>query len=196
MGFIGKNAAKSIVFCKNNGFRYYLEINVSSNPVKPVIVIMKNPSSTCNNLQANNNTITSYIDKKKCHIDRTTGRVYRFLKNQYDKIIILNLFALYTPYPSVVGSYYFGPASNSHHQKDLIINNTKINNTLKSNPTAPIICAWGANSAIPQKPYNSCIMTIEGMIKNRTLLQYDINQRSLIAYHPSKNYPPHGLMWK
>ena len=191
MGFIGNNAADSITFYKNNQFRYYLEINVSSNPSNPVIVIMKNPSSTCNNLQANISTITSYADKKKCHIDRTTGRVYRFLKNQYDKIIILNLYALYTPNSAVVSAYYSAQISNLHNQND-----STISKVLASNSTVPVIFAWGANSAIPKDLYDSRIKTVVNMIKSKTLLQYDINQKLLIPYRPSQKYPPHGLMWK
>lgn len=191
MSFINSNTAYSIVYNKSVFYRYRLEINTVQFPSNPVIVIMKNPSTTCDNLPNGTHTIHSYSDRKKCHTDRTTGRVYRYLKNQYDKIIILNLFPCYATNTINVNNHYVNNTSNA-----FIANDLEIASVLNSYPQADIVCAWGGKSQIDTNLYNHRIQNVSAMLVNRTLYQYDTAKKSLISYNIGQTSPLHGLQWK
>ena len=192
MSFINSNIANSIFYNKSSFYRYRLEINTVQFPSNPVIVIMKNPSTTCDNLPDGTHTIQSYSDRKKCHTDRTTGRVYRLLKTKYDKIIILNLFPFYSTNTIHVNNHYVHNSSNA-----FITNDLEIASVLKSYPQADIVCAWGGKSQIAKTIYDFRTKNISAMLANRNLYQYDTSAKSLISYNIGQTNPPlHGLQWK
>ena len=107
MGFVGKNKVYSIEYNKSRIDRQMLKIKVNSTPQNCVLVIMKNPSTTCNNMSNGNQTITSYQQKSKCHIDRTTGKILRKLINKYEEIVILNLYSKYDSNPVCINNFYY-----------------------------------------------------------------------------------------
>lgn len=194
MGFIGNNCVNSIEYEKTGIDRRILRIEVRKPSKNKVLVIMKNPSSTCDNgfLPIGKNTITTYSDKAKCHIDRTTGKVLRKLKGTYDEIFVLNLYSLYDSNPLNVDSYYYGNASTPII---LNLNNTKVQTFINSFK-GDVICAWGKANGIRQPEYNNQIKNISSFFNaNHNLLEYDPTSKSFINRTASM-YPPHGLIWE
>lgn len=193
MGFVGRNKVFSVTYNKTKKHRYSLIINTNNTNTNPVIVIMKNPSSTCKNMLNSGSPLTSYTMMAKCHIDRTTGRVLRFLSitYKYDLIITLNLYSFYDSKSSEVQRYYYGSSKRSF---------TKIDNNIRAiltaYPAAPIICAWGNNHDITKLNYDSRITQVYNLLNTRNLLQYDILAKSIIPYtHKGGVYPVHGYNW-
>ena len=185
MGFIGRNSAYSIQYNKTASERFWLEINATSNPSKPIIVIMKNPSATCINMAHGTCTISGYSQLKRCRIDRTTGKVYRRLKKNFDKIIILNLFSIYSTATATINS---APGN-------ITTNDTEITNILNKYFDSPVICAWGDNSQISPITYRLRVQAIRHIINHRFLLQYDKKTQLFIPYVFGMSYPKHGLTW-
>ncbi len=205
MGFTGRNSALRIEYSKviihnTLSFRFALTIKTTSKIKKEIIVIMKNPSSTCLNLEDGINVSTTSSSKlRKSRIDRTTGYVYRFLKNHYKRIIILNLYPIYSSNPIDVNAYY-------HLNNNIVsisINDTFISQTLKKYPYADIACAWGGPNGINNNDYDARIGKIFSIIGKRNTLQYDITSKQLVQYsYQQQNqnkkcvYPLHGLKWR
>lgn len=192
MSFDGKNKVHSIYYEKTNTDRQFLKIKLKVNPSKSVLVIMKNPSTTCNNLQNGNYTISRYTDMAKCHIDRSTGKVLRKLKNIYDEINIINLYSLYDSKPSGVDAYYYG---SNRTPAIFCQNNLRICSFLNSY-SGDVICAWGKANGIRQGDYDKQIKCIESLFNNNhNLLEYEPKSKCFISRTDTK-YPPHGLTWK
>lgn len=196
MGFIGRNLVKEIEYNKSSvgtkDYRDYLRISVNNPPKTKVVVIMKNPSATCNNQQNGQHTITSYNNKAKCHIDRSTGRVLRKLKGTYDEIYILNLYSLFEPKPLEVNKYYYKSGSTPTMFNS---NNIKVQSFLNSF-SGDVICAWGKANGIRQLEYDNQINRITSFFNtNHNLLEYDQTSNSFVVRTQSM-YPPHGFNWK
>ena len=185
MGFVGRNKAIKIKGVKKGNFRYALQIDSGINK-KSIIVIMKNPSTTFNNV--NQQHITKYCDRKNCHIDRTTGNVYRFLKNSYKKIIVLNLFSAYSTQASALNRIY-------NLKYNFATEDSEIQKALRTFPNAPIICAWGQPSGIDKTLYNQRISDVLNVLSGKKLLEYK-NGRLITFIFNSNSYPLHGLKWK
>lgn len=185
MGFVGRNKAIKIKGIKKGNFRYALQID-SGMIKKTIIVIMKNPSTTFNNV--NQQQITKYCDRKNCHIDRTTGNVYRFLKNSYKRIIVLNLFSAYSTQASALNKIY-------NLNYNFATENSEIQKILRAFPNAPIVCAWGQPSGINKALYNQRISDVLNVLSGKKLLEY--KKGLLIPFiFNSIPYPLHGLKWK
>ena len=195
MGFTGRNGVSSVQYIKDNNHRLFLRM-VANAVLKPrvVLVIMKNPSKTCNNLPnsiQNSRVISSYKDKAKCHIDRTTGRLLRKLNSSYDEIIVLNLYSLYTPSPVIVNNYYY--LTNKHY-KNFQTNNNYIASFLKLY-SGDVICAWGGPNGINKNAYDSHLHFINSLFtKQHTLKEYD-NIRGLVSRKNNNTYPLHPFAW-
>lgn len=195
MGFVGKNMVHSIEYEKSKKDRQLLKIEVSVPPRNSVLVIMKNPSTTCDNkkLPRGHYKITKKTEKVTCHIDRTTGRVLRKLKNYgYDEITIINLYSLYVSNPSNVNTYYYSGKTPRIFNE----NNLRIDNILKSF-RGEVICAWGSPNGIRKPEYDKQIDYIYTLFTNgHNLLEYDPICKSKPFISKQKTYPPHGLTWK
>ena len=192
MGFIGRNSVYSVEYTKSRMDRPFLKILVNSNTQNTVLVIMKNPSTTCNNCPNGTQIITTYSSKANCHIDKTTGRVLRKLTPIYDEIIVLNLYSLYASNPTSVNSYYYG---NGAIPAIMGNNNNFIQNYLQSYK-GDIICAWGKSNGISQPQYDNQITLINSFFNSQHVLkEYDPTTRGFINRTTNK-YPPHGLTWK
>lgn len=192
MGFTKNNAVYSVEYNKSIYDRQFLRIKKYPTTNNPVVVIMKNPSKTCNNMPSGNQIITKKASLKKCHIDRTTGIVLRKLFYLgYDEIIILNLYSYYSTNPLNINSVYYSPNTlpNIFYQNNNLI--TYFLNNYRGN----IICAWGSNSGIQLNGYNSQINTImTAFNSNHNLLEFDATTKAFLQL--SSVYPLHGLKWK
>lgn len=197
MGFIGKNYAESIEYVKSTNHREFLRITLKNQPSSKVLVIMKNPSKTCDNkcLPIGNHMITKYFEKAKCHIDATTGKVLRKLKSIYDEIMVINLYSLYDPKPKNVNTYYYGTGINS---AQLSLSNDNYISSVLNNYSGDIICAWGNNRGINKTNYDAQVNFVTSQFNNtHNLKQYDPSTRSFVPFNPkSHKYPPHGFVWK
>lgn len=202
MGFSNKNKVNSIIYIKHNNHRYFLKLIVNLKPSpKTVVVIMKNPSKTCDNM---NNTgfgpkiISDHATKAKCHIDRTTGIVLRKLKAKpynYDKIIVLNLYSLYDSKPANVEIYYYG---NKRRTRSLLFwDNLSVSMFLKIY-SGDVICAWGKPNGINKNGYDNQINYVNTLLNKRqhNLLEYDLKKQRIVARNTANAYPLHGLGWK
>lgn len=194
MGFVGRNTVYSVEYSKTTRNRYFLRITINQIVKKRVLVIMKNPSTTCDNMPNGNNIKTSsYNDLSKCHIDRTTGKVLRKLKSLYDEIVVLNLYSLYETKPSRLNNYYYHPFNKNpaFFQK----NNGSISNYL-STYCGDVICAWGFPNGIYSKQYRKQVSYVNSLFQsNHNLLEYDIKICSFIK-RTNNLFPAHGLTWK
>lgn len=195
MGFVGRNNLHQAM-CKKKKecktiFRYKLDMIVNMNGQRTIIVIMKNPSTTMDNVKS---SILNYSDKRKSHIDRTTGNVLRkLISMNYDRIVVLNLFPIYATNPMEINKYY---ASNNikldKYNKFLRRQILKYNNV-------PIVCAWGNASSINLTMYRNQIQKVYQMLNllNSNIFCYDNMTGKLIPYNFNNNlYPLHGLCWK
>lgn len=194
MGFVGNNKVHLIEYNKSRIDRQFLRIEINNAISSHVVVIMKNPSTTCNNsfLPIGTNTISKYRDKSKCHIDRTTGIVLRKLSAMYDEIFILNLYSLFDSQPSNVDMFYYGSGI---LPSNFSCNNLQIQNFL-STYKGDVICAWGQNNGIRQPEYDNQINRINSFFNmNHNLLEYDCSTCTFIR-RTMTMYPPHGLVWK
>lgn len=197
MGFVGRNYADTIEYSKTTTHREFLKITLNNPHTSKVLVIMKNPSTTCNNnyLHVGNHTITKYSEKAKCHIDRTTGKVLRKLNQIYGEIMIINLYSLYDSNTQNVNNYYYGFGCNSATL--LSSNNNYISSFLK-NYSGDIICAWGENSGINKTDYDKQVDFVTKCFNpSHNLIQYDSSTQTFVPfYHSLHQYPLHGLVWK
>lgn len=198
MGFIGRNSVYSIEYYKSTSdHREFLRIVVNSQPTSKVLVIMKNPSKTCDNLPHGHNIITTYSDKNKCHIDRTTGKILRKLKNRYDEITIINLYSLYDPDPKNVNAYYY--ASGNNPTQLMYLNNQCVSSFL-SFYSGDVICAWGNYYGIKKTNYDNQINYVVNLLSgsvNYNLLEYNLTTQTFVSVNFNSNlYPLHGLKWK
>lgn len=193
MGFVGKNKVDRVEYYKSQTDRQFLKINVKFPPIKDkVLVVMKNPSTTCNNLNNGSGIITSYSDKAKCHIDRTTGKVLRKLKNSYDEIIVLNLYSLYNSSPKNINVYYYGSGAIPTIFRD----NNKFVRKYLNLYSGDVICAWGRPNGIENAYYDKQINYVTSLFNtnHHNLLEYDSARKKFINW-TRNNYPPHGLTW-
>ncbi len=194
MGFVGKNAVVCVKYCKENRHRYFLSIVINQNPRNKVLVIMKNPSTTCNNMPDGLNEIINYAERAKCHIDRTTGKVLRKIKNMgaYDEIIILNLYSLYDKYPCKVNTYYY----NSAQMRYQMTKNKQCLRRIISNYKGDIICAWGEANGINKAQYDAQTQYVISLANNAHVLkEYDSAKQKFVQFL-NNGYPLHGLKWK
>lgn len=193
MAFVGKNNVHNVQYTKIGNHRFFLKITVNRTPKRRVVLILKNPSTTCNNMpDGTMNKISSFSCKKLCHIDRTTGKLLRKLKTAYDEIIVLNLYSLYSPNPVAVCNFYYKTTASSILY--LLLNNLYILSTL-NNYSGDIICAWGRPNGIPLSEYRSQINFVKGIIQNKKYRKFEYNRRtnSFVRFH--SNYPPYPFSW-
>lgn len=191
MGFVGKNTVYSVEYSKAANNRYFLRITINKIVKKRVMVIMKNPSTTCDNMANGNNVkISSYRDFYKCHIDRTTGKVLRKLKSLYDEIVVLNLYSLYETKPSRLNNYYYHPFNKN--PASFQRNNGSISSYLSAY-YGDVICAWGRSNGINSQAYIKQVLYVNSLFQsNHTLLEYDIKTCSFIK-RTNNLFPVHGL---
>lgn len=188
MGFVGRNNAHEVIYDKTPNERFLLVINEKAVPRESIIVMMKNPSTTCINMNDGYNSITTHKDRKNCRIDRTTGNVYRILKKlSYDQVVVLNLYALYSSHPSAIKTHYSGNYNFS-------IENNYILSVLNQFPNSDILCAWGKSNGILKSDYNLRIQSVRSLFITRNLMEYDKTSGQIINL--VSKYPLHGLMWQ
>lgn len=196
MGFIGINNVFDVSYNKTITHREYLNIKIKKYPTSKVLVIMKNPSTTCNNnfLPVGNYVISTYTEKARCHIDRTTGKVLRKLNKYYDEITIINLYSLYTPYSENINTYYYKGGANT---AQLMLSNNNYIASILNNYSGDIICAWGGNKGIYKNKYDKQIAFVVSLFNNNsTLFEYDPSTKGFRNYNQTTNkYPLHGLKW-
>ena len=194
MGFVGRNNVFNIEYYKMNKHRKFLKITVNQYVNSQVAVIMKNPSTTCSNLPNGKHKINLYADKKKCRIDRSTGKVLRKLRERYDEIIILNLYSLYDKDPKNVNNYYY---ISNYNSANLMNSNNNFIRKILSSYKGDVICAWGNSNGISINNYYNQIMYVSSLFtNNHNLLEYDSRAKKFITRNHNNNYPAHGLTWK
>lgn len=194
MGFVGRNNVFNIEYYKMNRHREFLKITINQHVNSQVVVIMKNPSTTCIYSPNGNQIIRSYSGKKECRIDRSTGKVLRKLRGVYDEIIILNLYSLYDKNPKNVNSYYY---INNHNSAYFMNSNNNFIRKFLSSYKGDVICAWGNNNGISINNYYNQIMYVSSLFtNNHNLFEYDSGRKQFIKRNHNNNYPAHGLTWK
>ena len=196
--------------CKCYNSRYVLSLTNASSVLETedtAIVILKNPASTCK----------SYIFWGTpmcdvCDVDKTTQHLINilFVKNNYKKIITLNLFSYYDNIPATINSVYRGVDKGVMNQA-YVENLKEMVKIISTNPTADIYCAWGNRSGIKQGIYHKAILDVYKILKNcsNNIYMYSSTGKNKInlASLTSKKitikelrlnrylYPLHGLMW-
>lgn len=204
MAFIGPNfinmAYNSKKKFRNPKFRYKLKISLNNNSTNKIIVIMKNPSTTCDNVGG---VISNYKTKKNCHVDRSTGNILRKIKNttNYDEIIIYNLYPIYGTTPQVVKDFYYTP--NQRNGQHLLSRYNKfLRKQLSKLQGTDIICAWGRPNGIKKSDYNTQIHSVLSYIDKTTnkFLQYDLKKNKftplILTQYREDLQPLHGSKWK
>lgn len=228
MGFVGKNDVESVAYFKSVGHRFYLRMTLlkkdyqqknSEIDIKEcVLVIMKNPSTTCDNLDEGIQIFNDKKNKRKSHTDKTTTNVLKKIKQGvtitsvqggsqsniviFKKIIVLNLYSFYYSKSSGVDAYYYG----TPNLPPLFAVNNSILEHILSKYKGDVICAWGDNSKIRKVEYDNQVKSIQQILSNNTnlnLLKYDTQNRNFIDINNTiRNnpttpiYPEHGFNWK
>ena len=161
---------------------------------------MKNPSNTC--LKASWR-VSTYEERKKCHIDATTGKLLRKLKSvgYYDELIIYNLYPIYGANSKAVRQFYYG--NNQQKGTRLLKKYNKfLRKQLSKLRNTDFVCAWGAPNGIKAKDYNEQIHFVLSCIDKTTnnFLQFDLMQNKFtplqIMEYKKNLQPLHGLRWK
>ncbi|MDW7670552.1 MAG: DUF1643 domain-containing protein [Bacillota bacterium] len=150
-------------------FRYALEIPfLKSESLKPVLVIMKNPSRA-----------------DRTQSDKTVSNILRFCHEKYSKVILANVYPLISPDPQDLKKFIQSPVFVAHMNK-----NERVIQELLGE-TDDVIIAWGAtdlgiqaNESFKQQSEN-----LKNVFKNR--------QKNIFAmrFHSSES-PWHPRNWE
>ena len=180
--------------------RYYFHIKIKPTPQNKgntAIVILKNPSST-----ARANVFYGVPFNKLTDIDATTNNIIIQLNGYYERIITLNLFPYFDSHPSTLNGIFPIVKTNKGHRyiNDIsyFINFKIINHTIKQNPNANIICAWGrANSGMYKRLLDTAINHVASLLNGTPIYEYDGSAVSKIKPYIISNsqYPLHACRW-
>ncbi len=143
-------------------YRYFLEVRIAEEGARTLVFILKNPS-------------TASVQRS----DRTVGKVEAWARrNRFDRIRIVNLFALRSPYPEEL---------NAHPYRVMVgrDNDTWIKRSLDG--AGMVLVAWGnPNGADPGK-YEKRISRVSHLLDG-------VRVHALGS--PTRfGHPRHGLIW-
>lgn len=185
-----------ITFNKNINDRYSICLSrVSAKTNNIAVVILKNPASSFKSAIFYNNIPFGNV----YDIDKTTNIVIDFLDKQqedYEKIILLNIFPYFDNIPKVINNIYYEMKNNMPNES--FSRNLKEINNIFQNSNIDLYCAWGKNSGIDKKIYDNAISNLINLINSNSFTNiYEVNHFIRRQYLPSiTQYPKHGLYWK
>ena len=183
--------------------RFKLEMEFDSHKIdKKLVVILKNPSASFQNIDLQN------IDYTKPCLDTTTLKVVNFAhKKGYLGIITLNLFPCFDKESSVVNDRYNLKEGANPKDNPIVENLIEFEENLKiiketlsgiDNEKYDLVCAWGDKSEIVKSYYDSQILEVISCIKSFGLelkqVAKDVNDKKVIL-DDTPFYPLHAQVW-
>ena len=177
-------------------FRFYLEIETNAVTNDIAIVVMKNPAKACIQNLCINRCLTS---QDSIESDSTVNNVIKLLKNQYKKIIILNLYPFMHSDTNEVKKIYHckRPVIKQLISRTSRRNAFTIKNTLKANINAKIFCAWGQESNLVLSEYSKIVYKFVRYCFRHHIVLGEFSATNNMLWNPLSSFlPAHGSQWK
>ena len=173
-----------------------MEIETNATTNETAIVVMKNPAKACKQNLCINRYLTS---QDTIESDSTVNNVIKLLKNQYKKIIILNLYPFMHSDTNEVKKFYrcqrqvIKVIISKTTQKNLFT----IKNTLKVNRNAKIFCAWGQESNLVLSEYSKIVYKFVRYCFRHHIVLGEFSATNNMLWKPLSSFlPAHGSQWK